>query len=758
MEKEGNGRLDSWKEIAKYLHRDVTTTIRWEKEKSLPVHRVPGGKRQAVFAYRHEIDAWLNGSGSEAQAINGHGQGERAGPDPVQPNSALMVTGLSDLGDRDIAGTAGAVSYKQIGGEDTAATEEPPRESPPQPVNLEQAPHHTVSPEFHTPSPDKKTLEQRAQEQQLQVRQSRRTWLLASSAGIAGAILVAGFIAWSYRPQPAPEVGNARQLTHDRQEKAGPLVTDGARLYFCELAPQGCALTSVPVSGGETASVPTPFPSITLFDIWPKGSKLLIGSPVTAGGDSPLWIMPIGGGPPQPVDGVSTHEAAWSHDGTRIAYLNGSGLYTASIDGTAIHRLAGVGAKVAQIRWSPDDKRLRFSAFSGNPPRAIPWEVQADGTDLHQVLDGWSGFADGFYGDWPAGGKYYVFSILSDSGDLNIERLWVTREKPGLLGRRHPAPARLADDTRSYGWPRPSRDGRRLFVIGAERRGELVRYDAREQEFMPYLNGMEGRWVTFSPDGRWVAYSRYSDGTVWAAHPDGSGSMQLTYRPMYADGLAWSPDGRWIAIHAQRTPKAHYKICLLPAPTGNAPADPVRAEELLPNDKENEGIPSWSPDSRRIAYGEMDGPMSTEGTGNEVIHICDLASRQVAVLPGKKGVWTARWSPDGRYLAALTYDPRHRLELYEFKTRRWRELDAEHIDNPTWSHDSRYIYYDADGAEANVGVFRVRINDGKVNLAAPYKWMRIADHTWSGLAPDDSPIVLRAMGSPEIYSLDVKWP
>jgi len=87
-----------------------------------------------------------------------------------------------------------------------------------------------------------------------------------------------------------------------------------------------------------------------------------------------------------------------------------------------------------------------------------------------------------------------------------------------------------------------------------------------------------------------------------------------------------------------------------------------------------------------------------------------------------------------------------------------RELDAEHIDNPTWSHDSRYIYYDADGAEANVGVFRVRINDGKVNLAAPYKWMRIADHTWSGLAPDDSPIVLRAMGSPEIYSLDVKWP
>ncbi|HXE76604.1 MAG TPA: hypothetical protein VNN18_13345 [Candidatus Xenobia bacterium] len=52
-------RLDSWKEIAEYLGRDVRTVIRWEKDKGLPVHRIPGGKRHAVFAYREEIDAWL---------------------------------------------------------------------------------------------------------------------------------------------------------------------------------------------------------------------------------------------------------------------------------------------------------------------------------------------------------------------------------------------------------------------------------------------------------------------------------------------------------------------------------------------------------------------------------------------------------------------------------------------------------------------------------------------------------------------------
>ncbi len=127
-------------------------------------------------------------------------------------------------------------------------------------------------------------------------------------------------------------------------------------------------------------------------------------------------------------------------------------------------------------------------------------------------------------------------------------------------------------------------------------------------------------------------------------------------------------------------------------------------------------------------------------------------------MPGKKDIWTARWSPDGRYMAALTYDAKQRLELYDFKTAVWQERNAEHIDNPTWSHDSRYIWYDVNtGDRANTGIFRVRIGDGRVELAAPYRGMRLADKTWSGLASDDSPIVLRDIGIQEIYALDVEW-
>jgi hypothetical protein len=72
-------KLDGWKEIAAYLGRDVTTAIRWEHERELPVHRVPGGKRGAVYAYRDEIDRWLDGDGHRPTGAVGKG----GAPEPV---------------------------------------------------------------------------------------------------------------------------------------------------------------------------------------------------------------------------------------------------------------------------------------------------------------------------------------------------------------------------------------------------------------------------------------------------------------------------------------------------------------------------------------------------------------------------------------------------------------------------------------------------------------------------------------------------
>jgi hypothetical protein len=53
-------RLDSWKAIAAYLGRDVRTATRWELSRGLPIRRLPGSTRSAVYAYKYEIDAWLS--------------------------------------------------------------------------------------------------------------------------------------------------------------------------------------------------------------------------------------------------------------------------------------------------------------------------------------------------------------------------------------------------------------------------------------------------------------------------------------------------------------------------------------------------------------------------------------------------------------------------------------------------------------------------------------------------------------------------
>lgn len=71
-------RLESWKVIARYLGRDIRNVQRWEHERGLPVHRVPGQKG-SVFAYENELDRWLHsrGSGETAAKTDAPASAER---------------------------------------------------------------------------------------------------------------------------------------------------------------------------------------------------------------------------------------------------------------------------------------------------------------------------------------------------------------------------------------------------------------------------------------------------------------------------------------------------------------------------------------------------------------------------------------------------------------------------------------------------------------------------------------------------------
>src|SRR5229473_1631365 len=81
-------RLDSWKEIAAYLNRDVTTVQRWEKREGMPVHRHLHDKLGSVYASRAELDAWTRGRNLPAAPENGNGASS-PGPAAPPPRSAI---------------------------------------------------------------------------------------------------------------------------------------------------------------------------------------------------------------------------------------------------------------------------------------------------------------------------------------------------------------------------------------------------------------------------------------------------------------------------------------------------------------------------------------------------------------------------------------------------------------------------------------------------------------------------------------------
>ncbi len=83
-------RLDSWKEIAAYLNRDVTTVQRWEKREGMPVHRHLHDRIGSVYASRAELDAWARSRSSQSPQENAG----KVTPDVAlpSPRSATSLT------------------------------------------------------------------------------------------------------------------------------------------------------------------------------------------------------------------------------------------------------------------------------------------------------------------------------------------------------------------------------------------------------------------------------------------------------------------------------------------------------------------------------------------------------------------------------------------------------------------------------------------------------------------------------------------
>jgi Tol biopolymer transport system component/DNA-binding winged helix-turn-helix (wHTH) protein len=528
-----------------------------------------------------------------------------------------------------------------------------------------------------------------------------------------------------------------QQLTTDRREKNidRPLLTDGSHVFFRQEI-KGPA-SWVAVTGGETTAVTEVLRDFFILDVHPTRHEYLVVRR-TDGPQGQLWIASKSGSS-RKVGTITCRSAAWSPDGQRIAYTTESGLHVVGADGTESKRIALFEGIPDWPRWSPDGHTLRFTlnALVDRVARQRIWEIDAGGSRLHPLSIGTTA-SNECCGTWTPDGEHFVF----ESRREGRADLWTLTERKGLLVRTGSELEPLTIGPLSFSMPGMATDGTQVFAVGIPEHGELVRFDKTLRTFVPYLDGISALWIDFSHDRQSVVYVRYPEGTLWRAQSDGSHARQLTFSPMQADGCSWSPDGKWIAFRGSM-PGRPYKVLLIPADGGEA-------KPLIEEDRE-QGIPSWSADGTRLAFG---GVPSRYGFGNgEVIQIYAIPSRQFSMVPGSTNLWTPRWSPDGRYISAVTITGRS-LRLFDVMKGAWREFDADHIDNPTWSKDSKFIYYHTEGGVR--WLRRIRIPDGLVEEIASLDGFPLRAYWWSGLAADDSPLVLRNPGGPEIYALDLE--
>jgi DNA-binding winged helix-turn-helix (wHTH) protein/WD40 repeat protein len=533
-------------------------------------------------------------------------------------------------------------------------------------------------------------------------------------------------------------------LTRARTAAASALLADRASVYYAGRG-KNAALHAVPQQGGPSTLVLPESSPFGAWDIDPGGRAFLALRHELGVNTTELWRLPLASGTPTRVGDLRCSGAAWSTDGSRLACGSDAALLVAGSgggDARAVARFAPTPTELVTFpRWSSDDTRIRFTVTrSGDSqsPRPTLWEVGSDGTGLRQVVPSWSGRTDTCCGVWSPGGDYYVFQATTDGRS----DLWAIREPRGMLDGTSP-PFRVTAGPMDFGWPAFSPDGSTLFAIGSQSRGELMRYDLARREFFQYLPGISGSWVTYSPDGRSIAYIGYPDTQVWRANADGTAQRQLTTGPFENSTTAWSPDGRRIAFRSRRAGQ-RLRIFLMPAEGG----DP---QPITPEDRE-QGTPTWSPDGARIAFGDVPSRFGIPD-GGERIHVYDLATRTVGDLPGSDGLWTARWSPAPRYIAATRIRDR-RLHVYDVTRRAWREIPVDHVEQLTWSRDAAWIYFHTEGGESKLR--RVRVSDGRVEELANLDRQKMADISWSSLTSDGEPILLRDLGTQDVYALKLE--
>jgi eukaryotic-like serine/threonine-protein kinase len=587
-------------------------------------------------------------------------------------------------------------------------------------------------------------------------------------AWVAGpALVVVLGLAWFLRPAlPLPQVTGTTQLTRNMSWRISepsfigidPIPTDGTRIYF---GADGVALAQVSTEGGDPAPVPVPSWYYGLHPIAPNRSELLIaGPPVASDGlRASVWTLPLPAGQPRRLGNMEVWDAAWSRDGATLYYGMDGAIFAADADGNHGRKLLTVPGDPFWIRESPDARLLRFSLLQNGKDASSLWEARTDGTDLHRLLPGFTTQPSDCCGNWTPDGRYYIFQATRNG----VTAIWAIRDAGDWWHRVSHAPVQLTPDLIRAERPEPGRDGKRIFFVGTEQRGELTRYDPKTKAIEPFLPGVSGRFLTFTRDTQHMAWISWPEGKLWYARSDGTDQRQLTFAPMEADfPPSFSPDGTEIAFVAHK-PGSYWQVYIVPV--DGADPQPITQGNVDSEDA------TWSPSGDALVY----GPSSVDaGVAKSALHIVHLRTHETSEVPGSKGLFSARWSPDGRYLVALTSNGVD-LMLYDFNRGRWQTLtsatespasiygiDFGKFESPNWSADGECVYF-AVRTRRKALVDRICLADRKVTnivdmaSGANLVWSIISGK-WTGVGPNGSLYALRDISNEEIYALDMKFP